>query len=201
MTAPLSDRERFLASFPVQPRRDGHAIVVLCGEDVEPRLEAAWALFQLGAAPQIVLSGGRHEPPRIIGAEVCEGRMLGLGVAPDRIVREAESRNTHEQAEHIMTLAAARQWSRLLLVASAYHAARAYLTFLRALQVRGATETVRLIPVPVASPWGESPIAVEQDRWTLLDHETAKIEAYAARGHVASYADGLAYLRWWETRP
>lgn len=77
-----------------------------------------------------------------------------------------------------------RQNDDLTIVTSAYHQPRAFLTFLRVLHERGLERTVRLWNAPAPS------------RMEPLQDEWDKIVEYQARGHVASYEDGLAYLDW-----
>ncbi len=212
----MTDRAAFLAQLYTQPLLRGDAIIVLCGEDAEDRVAFAAQLFKSGAAERIVLSGGRHEPPSILGAEQAMGPLLGLGIAPERIILETMSQNTREQAEQILTLAEAEGWRRILLVASGYHLARAFLTFVAALQVHiprlpeSATgeekadaflNGLRLHVVPVAasqSPWSKTPPGVDRTRAELFHVESVKITEYGATGDCASYADGLAYLQHWE---
>jgi len=123
--------------------------------------------------------------------------LLGAGVAPGRIIVEPTAQNTHEQAEQVADLIVANQWYRALLIASTYHTPRAFLTFLRVLMDRGLTETVHLLPVPTSqSRWWEAPKGMEELRLYLLDEEMRKIEAY--QQHVATWTEGIAYLRYWE---
>lgn len=75
----------------------------------------------------------------------------------------------------------------LTIVTCAYHQPRAFLTFLRVLQETGLDRTVRLWNAPAAG------------RMEKLAEEWRKITEYAAKGHVASYEDGLRYLDWRDT--
>lgn len=74
--------------------------------------------------------------------------------------------------------------SDVLLLTSAYHQVRAFLTMLQALHDHGIDRTIRLWNVPAAS------------RMDKLPDEWRKIAEYQAKGHVASLEDGLAYLDW-----
>jgi hypothetical protein len=84
--------------------------------------------------------------------------------------------NTHEDA--LWTRRNLETGDDLVLVTSAYHQLRAFLTFVRVF--RGTA--VRIWNAPAPSEWGH-----------LVD-EARKIAAYQRKGHVASYAEGLAYL-------
>jgi uncharacterized SAM-binding protein YcdF (DUF218 family) len=152
-------------------------------------------------APILLLSGGKEEPPRWRGANAVAGLLEALGVARGRLRLEHESTNTREQATAIVALAIREGWSRVVLVASHYHQFRAFLTVLQAIQDAGATHVIRLVNAPAAdSPWFQCPAGMATTRAALLEEEMGKIDDYATRGHVASYADGLAYLRYWEER-
>lgn len=72
----------------------------------------------------------------------------------------------------------------VLLLTSAYHQVRVFLTMLRALQEHGLERTIRLWNVPAAS------------RMDKLADEWRKIGEYQHTGHVASLDNGLAYLDW-----
>jgi len=193
----VTPRDRFLAVLGAGPLLRGDAIVVLAGEDAEPRLAVAAELLRTGGAPRVVVTGGKHEPPRWLGAEALRVKLYALGVAPDRVLVESASQHTAEQARAVVALASEHGWARLLLVASAYHLPRAFLTFVRALHDYGGLIRVQLIPVPAAhTPWWGAPAGTTETRLALYERELAKIEAYA--DDVATYEDGLVYLEHWE---
>lgn len=197
----MTGREEFLVRLFTGPLLTGDAIVVLAGEDADARLTIGAQLFRQGAAALLVLSGGRKELPRHRPAADLVGPLLGMGVAPERIVLESASQNTHEQAVHVLALAAERGWRRLLLVASSYHLPRAFLTFLATLRATGRHEAVRLVPVAASqSPWDGCPPGCTSSRAVLLAEETIRLREYQAMGHCATEEEGTAYLSWWEGR-
>lgn len=194
-----SARERFCTVLAHGPLLQADAIVVLCGEDGEERLKVGAELMLSGGASQIVLSGGQDDGVRWLGADRLCPVLMGKGVAFDRIYVEGASQNTREQAVAVVARAATQEWGRLLLVASAYHAPRAFLTFLKVLQEFDLTEQIQLVSVPAShTPWFKAPAGMETTRLALLEEEFRKIEAY--REHVATYEEGLAYLKYWEGR-
>lgn len=196
----LSPRERFLALVFSQPPRQADAIVILAGEDAKPRLEMGWRAFCEGGAPLIVVSGGLDDPPSKLDAKALRTILIGKGLSPDRIILEAASQNTIDQASFVLDLARAHQWTRLMITASSYHLPRAILTFLQAMG--DATETYRLIPLCAnQSPWSGSPEGVSTTREMLLDVEAEKVELYRERGHCASYEAGVEYLLAHEGKP
>lgn len=196
----MTEREQFSYVLSHGPIYRSDAIVVLMGEDALPRLGTAVDMLQQSVSDvPLVLTGALHEPPRLVGAEHGAAKALGLGVAPDRVLVEPRAKNTHEQAVEVLKLAVANEWKRLALVASPYHLPRAFLTFLREVERCGLYDGLHLVPVPAAAcPWWQAPAGMQMRRVDLLPVEYEKIVLYRTQGHVASYADGLAYLRRWE---
>lgn len=193
-------RERFTAVLFTGPLLQANAIVCLCGEDAKARAETANSLFQSRGAPILCLSGGRHEPPSIQGADSVRAQLMGRGIASDRITIENASQNTRQQAENVLQIAKKAEWTHALLVASPYHLPRAFLTFVKAMD-DAKIDTLRIVGVPSShSPWLGSPEGMTETRLELLSREYVKIDEYQAKGHVASYERGLEYLKVWEGR-
>jgi uncharacterized SAM-binding protein YcdF (DUF218 family) len=193
-----TQREQFCAMLSNTQLRTCDAAIVLCGEDALPRLEAARDMKE--AVETIVLTGSRDEPPGIIGAETCHKHLLGLGVAPSKIVLDGEPvMHTREQAQSVLAMARREGWTHLLLIASPYHQYRAFLTFLRVLIDAEMDEDVRMFSAPATQTrWSESPLGMEETRLQRLHSEFSKIEQYS--GDVATYAEGIGYLKFWEER-
>lgn len=197
----LTEREQFCAVLGAGPLLAADAIVVLCGEDAEPRMQTAVGLFMQRVAPLIVVTGGLEQPPGIQSAKTVHARLLGKGVAPDRIIVEPNAMHTRAQAVNVVALAKEKGWRRLLIVASSYHTQRAFLTFVQALDEAGVADSIHIVSIPCAhSPWFRPPAGRDTERLALLTGEVGKVEEYRALGHVASYARGLEYLRHWEGR-
>lgn len=201
----MSDRATFLSVLAMSAKPSGQfdAIVVLCGEDGQPRLEAGVHLFKLGLAPTLVLSGGKSDPPRVLDATTLHAKALGMGVAPDRIVVEGESQNTREQALNVVDLAYRRGWRRLIVCASPYHLPRAFLSFVQALREWEEHENIQLVPMPATHvSWFAAPDGSDgTNRVALLGEEFTKIAYYhREKRDVASYEDGLAYLNHWSEK-
>ena len=195
----ITAREQFCAVVSSGPLLRADAIVVLAGQDGEARLATAGGLLEGGGAPVVVLSGGINHPPRELSAEALAPLLLGRGVAPSKVIMERQSQNTHEQAVNVLALARENEWKRLLLVASPYHCYRAMLTFIASLIGGGLHEQIQLVNVPCADvPWFGEPDGIHVTRLALLAEEFDKIERYRSDGDVASYEDGLAYLKFWE---
>jgi uncharacterized SAM-binding protein YcdF (DUF218 family) len=204
MTTPLTDRERFVAALFDGPLYPTEAIVVAMGQDARPRLATAAQLL-LGTpgnipSPAIVLTGGVDDVEGgIVGAERGAGMLMGIGVAPDRILVEPTAQHTREQAVQAIDLLLRNAWQSFTLIASGYHLPRCFLTFLMVLMEQEAHRTVRMLPMGTAqAPWFGQPEGCGDSRMDLYAQEVDKVERYRALGHVASYSAGLAYLRHWE---
>lgn len=91
------------------------------------RYVAAFELLRIGRARAALLSAGslseRREAPR--EAELAAAMLERWGVDPERLVVEAQSRNTRENAVESARIVRERGWHRLLLVTSAAHLPRA----------------------------------------------------------------------------
>ena len=181
------------------PLMQADAIVVLAGEDAEPRVACALELFAQRAAPTVVITGGLNRPPRIHDAKFIRAKLVGSGISPTRMIVDTEAMHTQAQAANVAKLCAEKGWKRLLVVASPYHIYRAFLTFVQALKDAKLDETVRVVMVPASqSRWFVKPEGCDLTRWELLPGELAKIDEYGAKGHVASAEDAAEYVRFWE---
>jgi uncharacterized SAM-binding protein YcdF (DUF218 family) len=178
------------------PRIRPDAIVVLCGEDADERLNYAFGLFSRDRGQCIVLSGGVDGHGKK-SAETLKPKLYGCGLSPSKIFVESQSTNTREQAVNVVALAIGQGWKCLHIVASHYHLPRAFLTFLKALQEVDKDEEIRLVGVSVDTvPWWGTPEGSQYKRIELLSGEAGKIAMYPE--HVCSYSEGLMHLRLWE---
>lgn len=206
----MTPREKLIAVLNSGPILAPDALVVLCGEDALPRLEFAMGKVQEFAfwaqranleeyAPPLVLSGGLHDEPAKYGAEELVPKVLAAGLEHDRIMVDAESTNTREQAVKVVALAMEHGWRRIMLVMSPYHAPRAFLTFLKAAMEAGVDKALEINMAPATHvPWWKAPDGIKPTRFDLLDSEIKKTHDYAE--HLATWQEGLAYLEYWETR-
>jgi uncharacterized SAM-binding protein YcdF (DUF218 family) len=194
----MTAREKFCAALFNGPLLRADAIVVLTG-DGDTRLPTAAELVHQQAAPVVLITGGLDNPPYSLPASVMKGKLMGLGVAPRVIEIDYEAMNTWEQAQNTVRTAVERGWGRILIVASPYHAPRAFLTFLKALKAVGKESEVHILTVPTAdAPWFGVPDGTDAPRIDLLGDEFEKCNQYAE--HVASWGEGLEYLEAWEGR-
>ena len=198
-------REKFLAVLANGPLLKADAIVVLLGEDSNERIDVAVELMASGAGPELFLSGGIEDPPRRRSAKAMTPKLLGRGVAPMAVYADNEAMNTREQAVNFVAHAVEKGWKRALLVASPYHMPRAFLTVLKAIMEHGPTSDggvpfteLHIIPVTAAQAlWWSCPDGMTKTRLDLYSAEMDKIKEY--RKHVASWGNGLDYLKFWES--
>jgi uncharacterized SAM-binding protein YcdF (DUF218 family) len=107
------------------------------------RFLAAIALSQKNPKARVIFSGGsgriRGGPS---GAEIAKDILLSAGINAERLVLEANSRNTAENAKFLLPIVKPTDGDRWLLLTSAYHMQRAVETFC-------ATGWRGLVPYPV----------------------------------------------------
>ena len=185
-------REQYLALLFNGPLVPADAMVVLSG-DGTVRYDAAVGLLRQRVAHWVVLSGGLDDPPHSLSAEAARDYMTEKGLADHRMILEGASQNTHEQGEAIARLAKQHGWHAVLLITSAYHLPRAYLTVLKSILDAGLGDDVALIPFPAYANWQEPPPGLKTPRADLVPSELLKVDEYA--DHVATYKQGIAHLR------
>jgi len=125
----------------------------------------------------VPLSGWDESPAEFAARGVRASEFVG------RVV-PLHGPHTHAEAVQFMGERHEEDGADVILVTSAYHQLRVFLTFLAVLKDWGLDRTVRLWNAP--APSGMEKLALE---WQ-------KITDYQQKGHVASYDDGLVYLDW-----
>lgn len=125
---------------PIAQAGKADAIVVLSGifgppvkpgylpnlsESVE-RLEAGIVLYQTGAAPWLVFTGGRIPWGNRIKVEGEDSRDVAIvrGVPADKIVITREVGSTADEARAVADLMRTRGWRRIILVTTGWHMPR-----------------------------------------------------------------------------
>ena len=172
-------------------------IVVLEGDGYY-RVDKAADLWKEGWAPLVVISGGLNNPARGSFPAARMKRQLRKAGVPDRsILLDEKSQNTKEQAEEMMQWARKNKWRRMILIASHYHQYRAFLTFLRAMKKHRLKLIFMNTPARGLSwfkklRWGK--------RIDLLEAEFDKIAVYRQGGDIASFIEGIEYMKWKESQ-
>lgn len=106
------------------------------------RLLTTYELLSTGRAKMAVVSGGALDGQRLPTEAAYLARQLeAWGISKERIVVEAQARNTRENATYSKPLLAARDAKKVLIVTSAFHVPRALGCF------RAAGVPVDVLPV------------------------------------------------------
>lgn len=173
------------------------ADAVICLEgDGEARIGKTLEIFRKGLAKIIVVSGGLNRPPFSLGAVKMSKKFMAEGVVKDKLIIEEKSQNTYGQAKEVIKIAKRKKWRKIILVASNFHQARAYLTFLKA--IKEANLKIQIFNAPVRElPWFKK-TALGFNRLELLKDEFKKIDDYSLKGHLVSFEEAIKYQAWKE---
>lgn len=187
----MDGREEFVALLESQKLAHGDVIFVMQGDGIARAAYVA-ELFKSGFAPEVAIVGSANDRAyRSFPSAEVRDEMLRLGVTKSALHFEETGSNTLEEARRAMELAQEKRWKTILIVTSPHHQYRTFLTFLKAM--RGAELELSLVNAvaPLAwdeqMPWGT--------RRNLLAQEFDRIEKYREKGHIASYEEGIAYLK------
>jgi uncharacterized SAM-binding protein YcdF (DUF218 family) len=148
------------------------------------RMTAAVALAQRNPGLRIVFTGGEGE---LLGtgpseAERAQGFFKAMGLPPERLILEADSRNTFENAVLTARLPGMEISKRWLLLTSAWHMPRAMGSF------RKAGWNVTAYPVDFrtasATPWSNYSLSQGAEKWQLVLRELLGLAAYRLAGRT-----------------
>ncbi len=192
----ITDREIIMAVVDNDCLMKSDAAILLEGDGFY-RINKAVELYKNGIVSKIVFSGNIVD--RNYGSfpfEEAKPLILAGGVPEEAIIHENVSLHTQQQAVEVVKMALENGWKKLVLVASAEHQYRAYLTFLR--EVLNTNSGIALFNAParnlnwfVDSGWGM--------RFDRLSAEFERIEKYSALGHLANYQEVVEYQKWKES--
>jgi len=189
----MTDREIFIILLDCDSPQKSDAIVLLEGDGFA-RYKTAVHLYKEGIAPIICFSGNYDdEKSGAYTFNKIKPLILSSGIPEAHLIHERTSKNTYEQAVEIIKIAKEKNWNRITLVASHYHSYRAFLTFLLVIKKEMPSLLMDMAAVKnldwfEENTWGK--------RIDLLDKEFDKIDLYQKKGNVASFAEGMEYLKW-----
>lgn len=177
----------------------GDAIVWLQGDRYD-RGDVTLDLYKKEKASNIILSGNNvllGVGPRLgednVSLEEMKVWLLERGVPEEAIEIESNSMNTRDQSLHICEIAKQRDWKSVIMVGSFPHyQARYYLTFLQGKKEKNWDGKV--IPVAAVLRMNQIPGGRDKTAGELMKEEFVKILAYQAKGHVASFEEGITSL-------
>lgn len=148
------------------------------------RILCAALLVRAGEAREVLVTGGEVFPVEgdVPEAERLAALLVALGVERERIVVEAASRNTRENAARSAQLIRERGWSRVVLVTSAAHLPRALGAF--------RAEGVAPDALPVDHRAGDGRGGSWLPRAAALDASTDALREWTGRAvyRLAGYA-------------
>jgi uncharacterized SAM-binding protein YcdF (DUF218 family) len=177
-----------------EPLKKADAIVCLEGDE-HFRTAKALELFKQNWAPLIVVSGGLIVSKFSNPAPLMAEYLVDNGVHKNKIIIESVSQNTYEQAREVMKITKGKKWKSIILIASEFHQARAYLTFLKAMY--DCRVKIRIFNAPTTRPWFEK-TKLGINRIDLLSNELDKIKKYLKSKHLLSIKQALEYQKWKE---
>ncbi|HEX4918077.1 MAG TPA: YdcF family protein [Limnobacter sp.] len=157
--------------------------------DSVDRMWVAARLYAQGVAPTVVVSGGSFgaDPRKLPEAPGMAQFMEALGVLPQAIVQEAQSRTTLENAHYTLAMLGKPQ-PRVALVTSGFHMWRSVALFERAgFEVYPVVADLRVIPEQ-RDAWDHLPKPL------ALEESTLAIKEYLGRLQ-------LAVAGWYEVSP
>ena len=193
----MTEKEQYIALVDNDQQAPADAIILLQGDGFA-RLRHAVEIYLNGLAPKVVFSGGVENPD--CGSypyQVVLPELLKLGMNEEDLLWENKSQNTRQQALEVMTMCREKGWESVILVASHFHQYRAFLTFLKTMEDTGIKLLIHNSPAR-DMPWFQPTFGT--CRFELLEREFEKITRYGENGHVATFEQGISYLRWKELR-
>jgi uncharacterized SAM-binding protein YcdF (DUF218 family) len=116
------------------------------------RLDHAFALYEDGVAPTIVVTGGRAEGDRFTEATAAATYLHGRGVPDDAILRETSGRSSWESLSASARILEQRNETRVVLVSDPYHSARIK-AIAREVGLDAVTSPTRTSPIKGAAAW------------------------------------------------
>jgi uncharacterized SAM-binding protein YcdF (DUF218 family) len=164
-------------------RGDAHFSRIGDLNEASDRIVHGLALYKAGKAPMILLSGGSH-PGQRPEAELMYEHLELMGMPPDAMLRERQSRDTHQNALYSAILLKGKGMRRIHLVTSAFHMRRSVPLFeAQGLEVIPApTDFQRLIGEPPVPRW--LPTARDLLRTTYALKEYVGFLIYQYRGWI-----------------
>ncbi len=114
------------------------------------RLDHVLTLWNQGAAPLVMVTGGKQPADRFTEAEASRRYLVDRGIPDSAIVAETEGRTTHESLEAAAPMLIERGATSVVLVTDPYHSLRSRLIA----EDLGLDVDVAATPTSVVSGWG-----------------------------------------------
>jgi uncharacterized SAM-binding protein YcdF (DUF218 family) len=115
------------------------------GGDTFNRLFEGFKLYKKYHVP-IIVSGGRATSAFSL-AKAMKNVLVSIGVGKHYVITEDKSNDTYQNALYVLKICRKKDFSRIILVTSAYHMPRAMLLFTKSTK-SGAFKNIKIIPYP-----------------------------------------------------
>ena len=161
---------------------EGHAQPAL--NSAAERMTASVALLQREPQLRLLYTGGEGE---LFGSALSEAERARrfyatLGMAPQRLLLESASRNTHENAVLSAALPGVDKTQPWLLLTSAWHMPRSMATFEKA--GWNVTPWPADYRTGLSTPWTQYALAGSATKWQLALHEMLGLWVYRLTGRA-----------------
>ena len=168
--------------------RQADAIVLMAGDRFH-RIQKTAELYHAGHAPFIVVTSNadKWEYGSAPSSKLVP-ELIAAGVPHEHIISEETGAHTRGEADATLRIAKEKNWQRLIVVTTAYHLPRVFLTWLKAIHDEGYPLELTMIPVQGV------PEFKQQNEDELFAQETERIRLYQEKGDVASFEEGLRYI-------
>lgn len=113
---------------------------------LQARLDHAFALWEFGVAPTVIVTGGNQPGDRFTEAESSRRYLVDLGVPDSAILSEDTGRSSWQSIRNVVDIARSRGMGRLILVSDPFHSLRIEL-MVEELGLRAATSSTKTSPV------------------------------------------------------
>jgi len=158
-----------------------HSPIAGAGFDTLERVLEAARVYHLIESDWVISTGGTIDPRQLPEAPVIRDLLVRQGVPEERILIEARSRTTREEAVLVEQMVREIHAEQVVLVTSSVHMRRS----LAAFRAVGIEAIPAIAPEPSAdSPVGERlvPKSIGLERSRAVAHELAGIVYYTVRG-------------------
>lgn len=169
--------------------KNADAIVLLAGDRFHRTAKVA-ELYHAGSASQVIVTSSAHDYAYgSLPSHVLLRKLRSHGIPEAHILWEETAAHTRAEAESALRLAAQHKLRSLILVTTEYHQYRALLTFIKTMRDMELDIMLTIAAV------NEFPSFHSKTYDEALAQELERIAAYQQKGDVASWKEGIEYLR------
>ncbi|MDQ0418002.1 uncharacterized SAM-binding protein YcdF (DUF218 family) [Croceifilum oryzae] len=175
----------------VQLYRKGWAPYIICSGKFSAKVDSHYPnLIPLEEIQEAVTNGRIQEKDvgvastkwdASLGSEYMRHKALNMGIPAEHILIENKSLHTRENAEYVLEVLKENNLSRIILVTSAFHQLRTFLTFSKVFQPHG----IEIINYYAdEGEWHPNTWFFSKRNRKLVNSETQRIRLYRAKGDL-----------------